>query len=107
MKIKNYPLLIILQGCVLISWLTAELILNIEFFSPVLHYPFYSLGIVFIVTGFAMITLRFSMLFIPLLMALNFVLFIIPRLDKYLTNKYNDEFKKYAGRTKKFIPGIY
>jgi protein-S-isoprenylcysteine O-methyltransferase Ste14 len=40
-------------------------------------------------------------------MTLNFVFFIIPRLDKYLANKYGEEFKEYAGRTKKLIPGIY
>lgn len=50
-KIKHYQWFIILQGCVLIGWLTVELILNIEFFSPVLHYPLYSIGIIFIVTG--------------------------------------------------------
>jgi protein-S-isoprenylcysteine O-methyltransferase Ste14 len=64
-------------------------------------------GDIIIFTGFALVTLRFSMLFIPLAMALNFVFFIIPRLDKYLANKYGEEFKEYAGRTKKLIPGIY
>ncbi len=47
------------------------------------------------------------MLFIPLAMALNFVFFIIPRLDKYLEKQYGEEFKEYAGRTKKLIPMIY
>ena len=47
------------------------------------------------------------LLVIPLIMALNFVFFIIPRLDKYLVNKYGEEFEEYAGRTKKLIPGIY
>jgi len=57
--------------------------------------------------GLAMITQSFSLFVIPLIMALNFVLFIIPRLDKYLANKYGEEFKEYAGRTRKIIPGIY
>jgi len=52
-------------------------------------------------------TLRLSMMFISLAMALNFVFVIIPRLDKYLSDKYGEEFKAYAGKTKKFIPGIY
>ena len=64
-------------------------------------------GDIVLFTGLALLTLRFSMLFIPLAMALNFVFFIIPRLDKYLAAKYGDEFKEYAGKTKKFIPGIY
>jgi hypothetical protein len=50
-KVKHYPWFIILQGCILIGWLTVQLIMNIEFFSPVLHYPLYSIGIIFIVTG--------------------------------------------------------
>ena len=64
-------------------------------------------GDVLLFTGFALITLRFSMVFIPFAMALNFVFFIIPRLDKYLLNKYGQEFKEYAQTAKKFIPGIY
>ena len=50
-KIKNYELFIILQGCVLIGWLTIEIILNKEFFSPTLHYPLYSMGVIFVVSG--------------------------------------------------------
>jgi len=49
---KNYHWFIILQGCVLIGWLTIELILNTEFFSAILHYPLYAIGIFFIFTGF-------------------------------------------------------
>ncbi len=64
------------------------------------------LGDILLFIGFALITFRFSMLFIPLFMALNFIFIIIPRLDKYLA-KYGYEFEEYAGRTKKFIPGIY
>jgi len=64
-------------------------------------------GDIVLFTGFALMTLQLSMLFIPLVMALNFIFFIIPRLDKYLSDKYGGEFKAYAGKTKKFIPGIY
>ena len=64
-------------------------------------------GDVVLFTGFALITSSFSLLFIPLLMALNFIFVIIPRLDDYLAKKYSEEFKEYAGKTKKFIPGIY
>lgn len=64
-------------------------------------------GDIVLFSGLALITQSFSLLVIPIVMALNFVFFIIPRLDKYLANKYGDEFKKYADRTKKLIPGIY
>jgi len=64
-------------------------------------------GDVVLFTGFALLTYSFSLLVIPLIMALNFIFFIIPRLDKYLARKYDEEFKEYAVRTKKFIPGIY
>jgi len=61
-------------------------------------------GDVVLFTGLALLTLHFSMLFIPFVMAVNFIFFIIPRLDNYLSAKYGKEF---AGRTKKFMPGIY
>lgn len=64
-------------------------------------------GDIVLFTGFALITYCFSLLVIPLIMALNFIFFIIPRLDNYLAKKYGEEFTEYAGRTKKFIPGIY
>jgi protein-S-isoprenylcysteine O-methyltransferase Ste14 len=64
-------------------------------------------GDIILFTGLALITQSFSLLVIPLIMALNFVLFIIPSLDKYLVKKYGEEFKEYASKTKKFIPMIY
>jgi hypothetical protein len=51
LKSKHYPWFITLQGIVLIGWLTVELIINIEFFSPVLHYPLYFMGILFVAVG--------------------------------------------------------
>ncbi len=50
-KVTYYPWLIILQGCVLISWLTIELAININFFHPFLHYPLYVMGALFIAAG--------------------------------------------------------
>ncbi len=64
-------------------------------------------GDILLFIGFAMITRHLSMLIIPLAMALNFVFFVIPSLDAYLSDKYGDAFKRYAENTKKFIPGIY
>ncbi|MCP5053914.1 MAG: DUF1295 domain-containing protein [bacterium] len=64
-------------------------------------------GDIVLFSGFAILTCKFSMLIIPLIMALNFVLFIIPKLDAYLAGKYEVEFEEYAGRTKKFVPMVY
>ena len=64
-------------------------------------------GDIVLFTGFALITYSFSLLVIPIIMALNFIFFIIQRLDKYLADKYGEEFKEYSARTKRFIPGIY
>ena len=64
-------------------------------------------GDIVLFSGIALITQNFSLLVIPLIMTLNFIFFIIPRLDKYLANKYGEEFKEYVGRTKILIPGIY
>jgi protein-S-isoprenylcysteine O-methyltransferase Ste14 len=70
-----------------------------------MHINYFGDTILFI--GLALITQSFSLLIIPLIMALNFVFYLIPSLDKYLAKKYGNEFKKYAATTKKFIPGIY
>ena len=64
-------------------------------------------GDIVLFTGFAMVTHRPGMLVIPILMAVNFILFIIPSLDSYLEKKYKDEFRDYSRKTKKFIPLIY
>lgn len=64
-------------------------------------------GDIVLFTGLALIAHSFSLLIIPFIMALNFIFFIIPRLDKYLAKKYGEEFKEYAGKTKKFIPMVY
>ena len=64
-------------------------------------------GDVVLFTGFALMTWRFSLLVIPLIMTLNFVFVIIPRLDKHLAAKYDDEFREYAAKTRKLIPGVY
>jgi protein-S-isoprenylcysteine O-methyltransferase Ste14 len=64
-------------------------------------------GDIVLFTGLVMITQSVSLFIIPLIMALNFVFFIIPQLDKYLAKKYGEEFKEYASKTKKFIPMVY
>lgn len=74
-------------------------------FSLAMHINYF--GDILLFTGLAMITHSLSMFIIPLVMALNFVFFIIPSLDRYLEKKYKDEFKDYSKKTKKLIPMIY
>lgn len=51
-KIDNYPWFIVLQGCVLIGWLSIQLNLNMEFYSTILHIPLFLIGIMLISFGF-------------------------------------------------------
>ena len=78
---------------------------TVGLFKYSMHINYFGDVVLFI--GFALMTWSFSLLIIPLVMALNFIFFIIPRLDKYLANKYGDEFKEYASKTKKLIPWVY
>ena len=64
-------------------------------------------GDIVLFSGLSMIAHSMSLLIIPLIMVLNFIFNIIPSLDKYLEKKYGEEFKEYAGKTKKFIPIVY
>jgi steroid 5-alpha reductase family enzyme len=74
-------------------------------FSLAMHINYF--GDIVLFTGLAMITHSLRMFVIPLIMALNFVFFIIPSLDRYLEKKYMDEFKRYSKKTKKLIPMVY
>jgi len=74
-------------------------------FSLAMHINYF--GDIVLFTGLAMITHSLSMLVIPLIMALNFVFYIIPVLDRYLEKKYKHEFKDYSKKAKKLIPLIY
>jgi protein-S-isoprenylcysteine O-methyltransferase Ste14 len=64
-------------------------------------------GDVVLFAGFAIITHSLGILVIPLIMTANFVFNIIPSLDRYLAEKYGDEFRDYSQKTKKLIPWIY
>ena len=74
-------------------------------FSLARHINYF--GDIVLFTGLAMVTHSLSTLFIPLIMAMNFIFNIIPSLDKYLEKKYKDEFRDYSKKTKKLIPMIY
>jgi len=74
-------------------------------FSHSMHINFF--GDVVLFTGWALLTYNFWTFALPLFMALMFIFFHIPTLDKYLRERYGEEFILYEERTKKFIPFIY
>lgn len=43
-KVKYYAYLIVIQGIILIIWLTAELTININLFYPLTHITYYLIG---------------------------------------------------------------
>ncbi len=48
---KNFPWWVIVQGILLIGWLTAEILFSRDLFSPQMHYPSYSVAILLILIG--------------------------------------------------------
>jgi len=50
-KVKYYSYLIVIQGIILIIWLTAELIININLFYPLTHITYYLIGSALIFLG--------------------------------------------------------
>jgi protein-S-isoprenylcysteine O-methyltransferase Ste14 len=57
--------------------------------------------------GFGLLTRQPWTGVVPLAMAVNFALVIIPAHDAYLAERYGREFEAYARRTKKLIPFVY
>jgi len=57
-KVKNYPVWIILQGIVLLIWLSAELVLNRNFYTPHLHLPYYAVGALLVSFGMGLYRLE-------------------------------------------------
>ncbi|MDE3100379.1 MAG: DUF1295 domain-containing protein [Verrucomicrobiota bacterium] len=58
-------------------------------------------------TGWTLMTGQMALLVIPVIMALGFLFGNIPALDRYLEERYGDDFRNYARRTKRFIPYVY
>ncbi len=50
-RVKFFEWLIIIQGCILIGWLTSQVMFNKEFFMPGIHYPWYGIGFLLIIVG--------------------------------------------------------
>ena len=65
------------------------------------------LGDTILFTGFALLTGCTPALLVPVIITLGFVFYHIPELDKYLKEKYKEQFVEYKNKTKKFIPRIY
>jgi protein-S-isoprenylcysteine O-methyltransferase Ste14 len=57
--------------------------------------------------GFGLLTRQPWTAVVPLAMAVNFALVIIPAHDAYLAERYGEEFEAYARRTRKLIPKLY
>jgi steroid 5-alpha reductase family enzyme len=58
-------------------------------------------------TGWALMTGRVGLLLIPVIMAFGFIFINIPALDRYLAERYDDEYRTYAQKVKRFIPYVY
>ena len=65
------------------------------------------LGDTILFTAFALLTGSLWALLVPIFITLGFIFYHIPELDKYLQNKYKEQFMDYEKRTKKFIPWVY
>ena len=58
-------------------------------------------------TGWALITGQVELLIIPAIMAFGFLFGNIPALNRYLEERYGDDFQDYERTTKRFIPYVY
>jgi protein-S-isoprenylcysteine O-methyltransferase Ste14 len=58
-------------------------------------------------TGWMLITGRAGLILIPVIMACGFIFINIPALDRYLEQRYGDEYRTYVRIVKRFIPYIY
>lgn len=75
------------------------------FFKYSMHINYF--GDLLWVTAYAIITRNWYSVSIPIFLFCLFVFYNVPKLDRYLQEKYGKSFAEYAGRTKKFIPFIY
>ena len=65
------------------------------------------LGDTILFSGFALLTGTVWALLVPVLITFGFIFQHIPELDKYLKEKYKEQFVEYENKTKKFIPWVY
>jgi steroid 5-alpha reductase family enzyme len=74
-------------------------------FARSMHVNYFGDMVLF--TGFALGTGRYVALLVPLLMTLSFAFVHVPVLDAYLADRYGAEFKAYAERTSRLVPGVW
>ncbi|MEJ2184447.1 MAG: DUF1295 domain-containing protein [Gemmatimonadota bacterium] len=65
------------------------------------------LGDVLLFAGYALVTGRWVALALPVLVLLSFVFVHVPTLDAYLSSRYGAEFRVYANRTARLVPGVW
>jgi len=58
-------------------------------------------------TGWVLVTGQMELLIIPGIMAFGFLFENIPALDRYLEERYGDDYRNYARTVKRFIPYVY
>lgn len=75
------------------------------FFKYSMHINYF--GDLLWVIAYAVITRNWYAVSIPVFLFSFFVFYNIPKLDKYLQERYGKAFEEYAAHTKKFIPFIY
>lgn len=78
---------------------------TIGLFKYSMHINFF--GDVLWVSAYAIITRNYYATIIPILLFFLFTFWNIPALDKYLAEKYTDQFDRYKEKTKKLIPFVY
>lgn len=59
------------------------------------------------VTGYVVLTRNWYSISILIFLLCFFAFYNIPKLDRYLSSKYGEQFDEYNKKTKKFIPFIY
>lgn len=78
---------------------------TIGLFKHSMHINYF--GDILWVSAYALITRNYYSIAIPIFLFCLFAFWNIPILDKYLAQKYKDQFERYAQNTKKLIPFIY
>lgn len=69
------------------------------------HINYFGDEVLFI--GWILMTGQAGLLIIPVIMAFGFVFGNIPALDRYLEDRYGDEYRDHAQAVKRFIPYVY
>lgn len=59
------------------------------------------------VSAYAVVTRNWYAVSVPIFLFCFFAFFNAPKLDKYLQDKYGDDYNEYASKTKMLIPFIY